>query len=74
MLNPMVNKKSGLYEATEFQPRSSSRNCGMPLASAPKDPMIDPTQELMAKIWPAYLDYQKKTDRLIPVVILERSK
>jgi deazaflavin-dependent oxidoreductase (nitroreductase family) len=30
--------------------------------------------EMMAKIWPAYLDYQKKTDRLIPVVILERSK
>lgn len=30
--------------------------------------------ELMAEIWPAYNDYQKKTDRQIPVVILERDK
>lgn len=27
----------------------------------------------MAKIWPAYNDYQAKTDRQIPVVILERA-
>jgi deazaflavin-dependent oxidoreductase (nitroreductase family) len=27
----------------------------------------------MAKIWPPYLDYQKRTDRVIPVVILERN-
>ena len=27
--------------------------------------------ELMAKIWPAYNDYQRKTDRQIPVVMLE---
>ena len=26
----------------------------------------------MTAIWPAYDDYQKKTDRQIPVVILER--
>lgn len=26
----------------------------------------------MAKIWPAFLDYQKRTERLIPVVVLER--
>ena len=26
----------------------------------------------MAKIWPAYDDYQKRTDRQIPVVVLER--
>lgn len=26
----------------------------------------------MAEIWPAYDDYQKKTDRDIPVVVLER--
>jgi deazaflavin-dependent oxidoreductase (nitroreductase family) len=30
--------------------------------------------ELMAEIWPAYNDYQKKTSRTIPVVILERSE
>jgi deazaflavin-dependent oxidoreductase (nitroreductase family) len=27
---------------------------------------------VMAKIWPAYNDYQKKTEREIPVVVLER--
>jgi deazaflavin-dependent oxidoreductase (nitroreductase family) len=26
----------------------------------------------MSRIWPAFAEYQKKTDRLIPVVILER--
>jgi deazaflavin-dependent oxidoreductase (nitroreductase family) len=29
--------------------------------------------ELMAKIWPAYNDYQRRTDRQIPVVVLERA-
>jgi deazaflavin-dependent oxidoreductase (nitroreductase family) len=28
---------------------------------------------VMAEIWPAYDDYAKKTDREIPVVVLERS-
>ena len=28
----------------------------------------------MTKIWPAFADYQKRTDRLIPVVILERQR
>jgi deazaflavin-dependent oxidoreductase (nitroreductase family) len=28
----------------------------------------------MVEIWPAYEDYQKKTDREIPVVVLERVK
>jgi deazaflavin-dependent oxidoreductase (nitroreductase family) len=28
----------------------------------------------MSKIWPAYLDYQKRTERVIPVVILERTQ
>ena len=26
----------------------------------------------MTAIWPAYDDYQRKTDRVIPVVVLER--
>ena len=25
----------------------------------------------MAKIWPSYLDYQKRTERIIPVVVLQ---
>ena len=29
--------------------------------------------KMMAQIWPAYDDYQTKTDREIPVVVLERS-
>ena len=28
--------------------------------------------ELMNEVWPAYNDYQRKTDRQIPVVVLER--
>ncbi|MBM7858247.1 nitroreductase family deazaflavin-dependent oxidoreductase [Lentzea nigeriaca] len=28
--------------------------------------------KLMNEVWPAYSDYQKKTDREIPVVVLER--
>lgn len=27
---------------------------------------------IMAKIWPAYNDYQKKTKRVIPVIVLKR--
>jgi len=34
----------------------------------------DRLYEEMSKIWPAFKDYQTKTDRLIPVVILERAK
>ena len=29
--------------------------------------------QLMAAVWPAYDDYQRKTDREIPVVVLERA-
>jgi deazaflavin-dependent oxidoreductase (nitroreductase family) len=32
----------------------------------------DRLYEKMTKIWPAFADYQKRTDRLIPVVRLER--
>ena len=28
---------------------------------------------VMTKIWPAYDEYQSKTDRDIPVIVLERS-
>ena len=28
---------------------------------------------VMTKEWPAYDDYQKKTDREIPIVVLERA-
>src|SRR5437660_474400 len=27
---------------------------------------------MMSTIWPSFIDYQKRTDRLIPVVILKR--
>lgn len=29
--------------------------------------------EAMAETWPAYNDYQRKTERVIPVVVLERA-
>ena len=29
--------------------------------------------EMMAKIWPPYIDYQEKTDRFIPVIRLRRT-
>ena len=32
-----------------------------------------PIWEMMAKIWPPYIDYQEKTDRVIPVVRLRRT-
>ncbi len=32
----------------------------------------DRLYEAMTLIWPSYADYQKRTERLIPVVILER--
>ena len=28
----------------------------------------------MCQIWPSYADYQKRTDRLIPIVVLERER
>ena len=28
----------------------------------------------MCKIWPSFADYQKRTDRLIPVIVLERQR
>jgi F420H(2)-dependent quinone reductase len=28
----------------------------------------------MSKIWSSFVDYQKRTERVIPVVILEREK
>jgi deazaflavin-dependent oxidoreductase (nitroreductase family) len=34
----------------------------------------DRLYEEMSKIWPSFRDYQTKTERLIPVVILEREK
>jgi deazaflavin-dependent oxidoreductase (nitroreductase family) len=34
----------------------------------------DRLYEEMSKIWPSFKDYQTKTERLIPVVILEREK
>ena len=34
----------------------------------------DRLYEEMTKIWPSFSDYQMKTDRLIPVVILERER
>ena len=29
--------------------------------------------DIMAEVWPPYIEYQEKTDRLIPVVVLNRN-
>ena len=36
-------------------------------------PERDRLYKEMAKIWPSFADYQKRTERQIPVVVLERS-
>ena len=38
----------------------------------PSGPEHDRLFEFMSKVWPAFLDYQKKTTRTIPIVILKR--
>jgi deazaflavin-dependent oxidoreductase (nitroreductase family) len=30
--------------------------------------------QAMTKIWPSYADYQKRTERIIPVVVLQRTR
>ena len=37
-------------------------------------PERDRLYNYLAEVWPAFLDYQKKTDRVIPVVVLEPSE
>jgi len=42
-------------------------------ARAAEGPERERLWRLMAEVWPAYDEYQTRTDRQIPVVILERS-
>jgi deazaflavin-dependent oxidoreductase (nitroreductase family) len=58
--NPEVEVQVG---AEKFRARAST-------ASAAKKPRL---WEIMAAIWPQYNDYQKRTQRDIPVVVLERA-
>jgi deazaflavin-dependent oxidoreductase (nitroreductase family) len=37
-------------------------------------PERDRLYKEMSKIWPAFMDYQTRTDRLIPVVVLKRQR
>ena len=39
----------------------------------PSGPERDRLFEFMSKVWPAFLDYQKKTTRTIPIVVLDRT-
>lgn len=50
-------------KADKFQARARTAN-------AEEKPAL---WKQMAEIWPSYNDYQKRTDREIPVVILERA-
>jgi deazaflavin-dependent oxidoreductase (nitroreductase family) len=57
--NPEVQVQ---VKGDKFTARARMANAGEKLAM----------WEVMAKAWPAYNDYQKKTSREIPVVVLER--
>jgi deazaflavin-dependent oxidoreductase (nitroreductase family) len=64
--NPEVEVEVANGEATEkFKAR-----CRVVDSRAQRDRLY---QE-MSKIWPSFLDYQKRTERLIPVVVLERRR
>jgi deazaflavin-dependent oxidoreductase (nitroreductase family) len=41
-------------------------------ASTAEEPERDRLWKLMAEVWPDYDEYQKKTDREIPIVVFER--
>lgn len=52
----------------EIQVAADIHSC---LAEEVKDDRRDPYWQAMAKIWPDYENYQKKTDRKIPVIFLK---
>ena len=37
----------------------------------PDGPERDRLYDYMTEVWPAFADYQKKTERTIPIVVLE---
>ena len=40
----------------------------------PEGPERDRLYDYMIEVWPAFAEYQTKTDRTIPIVVLEREK
>ena len=62
--NPVVDVEVPAGDGTEhFQARARALMSG---------PERDELYAYMTEVWPAFADYEKKTDRLIPVVLLER--
>lgn len=55
--------------AVQVQVKADRFNASARTATEAEKPAL---WDLMASIWPAYNEYQTKTDRPIPVVILER--
>ncbi|MEU3271934.1 nitroreductase family deazaflavin-dependent oxidoreductase [Saccharomonospora sp. NPDC006951] len=63
-LNLVENPEVGVQvKGDKFTARARTADAGEKAALWPK----------MTAVWPSYDDYQKKTDRDIPVVILERA-
>ena len=56
--------------SVEVQVKADRFRANARTATAEEKPAL---WELMARIWPAYNDYQAKTTREIPIVILERA-
>ena len=64
--NPEVEVEAPTYDGTEkFQAHARVVD-----ERAERDRLF----KQMTKIWPSYADYEKRTDRLIPVLILERKR
>ena len=62
--NPVVHVEIAGSDGTEqFDARARVVESG---------PTRDELYAYMTEVWPAFADYAKKTDRLIPVVVLER--
>src|SRR5579875_2652476 len=66
-----TGRKSGQHRknALIYQKQGDKFTAHARTATAQEKPEL---WSIMAKTWPAYNDYQKKTDREIPVVVLER--
>ena len=66
--HPGWYKNLAAHPAVKLQVAATSS----PRAPRPRGPERTQLWQMMTKIWPAYDDYQRKTSREIPVVVLER--
>jgi len=65
-LNPVVDVEVAKDDGIERFPAQAK--------VLPEGPERDRLYDYMTEVWPAFADYQTKTDRTIPIVILEPEK